>query len=779
MKTIKIMIAASEEMHEEKLEFTNLIEHLNEVLEPRGVELKRIKWNPETDGSIEEYKTKLNDCEMCLTLYWRDLAGNSEQELDTAYQELKDGNNPRNLYVFFKEPTEDLTEALRDFKANFVTKYGHFFCKFENVDTMNLHFILQFEAYQNHLQSKDDQLVKVTSGKVKVANKEFVNLDNVPFAALNKDYQWLKKELLEFDIQVAEVRKRHKADPDNEDIEDELMAIKSKRKKLADEFEKYQTHLYDIALNFAKTAGEKYSERMRKARELFELGDVIGADQILNMEEMKRDRQRESEQKKAHEENLEILMNEFLDKTKTVMTNTLFPIPERFRIASEAYEEAISIAKDIRLDNEKLANILFDYAYLNTDFKRMHEAVQLYQEALRIYRQLAASNPDGYMPDVASTLNNLALLQDDLGRYGEAEENYQEALRIYRQLAASNPDGYMPDVASTLNNLALLQDDLSRYGEAEENYQDALQIYHQLASSNPDDYMPDVAMTLNNLANLQSDLNRFSDAEKNYMETLRIRRQLAESSPDAYMPGVAMTLNNFATLQSDLERYSEAEENYHEALRIRRQLAESNPDAYMPDVATTLNNLATLNSNLGRYDDAEKNYLEALRIRRQLAKSNPDAYMSGVAIILNNLANQQRELDCFSEAEENYLEALRIRRQLAESNPDAYMPDVASTLNNLANLQDDLGRYDDAEKNYQEALRIRRKFAESNPNAYMPDVALTLWNLSCLKSGQEKFKEERETWIEALEVYEWLEQNGKRSYVEEIRQIKRFIRELK
>ena len=84
------MIAASEEMHEEKLEFTNLIEHLNEVLEPRGIELKRIKWNPETDGSLEEYKSKLKDCEMCLTLYWRELAGNSEQELDAAYQELKE-----------------------------------------------------------------------------------------------------------------------------------------------------------------------------------------------------------------------------------------------------------------------------------------------------------------------------------------------------------------------------------------------------------------------------------------------------------------------------------------------------------------------------------------------------------------------------------------------------------------------------------------------------------------------------------------------------------------
>ena len=528
------MIAASEEMHEEKLEFTHLIEHLNEVLEPRGIELRRIKWNPDTDGSIEEYKSKLKDCEMCLTLYWRDLAGNSRQELDTAYQELKGGNNPHNLYVFFKEPTADLTEALRDFKANFVTKYGHFFCKFENVDTMNLHFILQFEAYQNRLRSNDDKLVKVAGGKVTVADKEFVTLNNVPFAALNKEYQRLQKELLELDIQVVEVRKRHKADPDNEDIEDELMATKSKRKKLADEFEKYQTHLYDIALNFAKTAGEKYSERMRKARELFELGDAIGADQILNMEEMKRDRQHESEQKKVHEENLEILMNEFLDKTKTVMTNTLFSIPERFSIACEAYEEAKSIAREIYLDEEKLANILFDYAYLKADFTRMHEAVQLYVEALQIYRQLAESNPDAYMPRVALTLNNLANLQSDLGRYVEGEKNYVEALQIYRQLAESNPDAYMPRVAMTLNNLANLQRALGRYVEAEENYVEALRIRRQLAKSNPDAYMPRVAMTLWNLACLKSKQKKYEEEKEIWIEALKVHEWLEQHCERSY-----------------------------------------------------------------------------------------------------------------------------------------------------------------------------------------------------------------------------------------------------
>lgn len=59
MKTIKIMIAASEEMHDEMLEFSNLIEHLNEVLEPRGIELKRVKWNPETYASIEKGSNRL------------------------------------------------------------------------------------------------------------------------------------------------------------------------------------------------------------------------------------------------------------------------------------------------------------------------------------------------------------------------------------------------------------------------------------------------------------------------------------------------------------------------------------------------------------------------------------------------------------------------------------------------------------------------------------------------------------------------------------------------
>ena len=249
MKTIKVMIAASQEMHDEELKFTSLIKHLNKALAPRGIELKRVKWDPEVDGTINDYLVKLQKCEMCLTLYWKQLADNSEKVLQTAYDELKSGNNPRKIYVFFKEPSDDISESLKDFKENFVTNYGHFFCRFENADTINLHFILQFEAYQNTLGT---DFVKISDGKVMIGDKEFANLDNIPFASMNKEYHRLQSELMQLDLRITELRQLFRANPENEDLEDKLITAKSDRKKLADEFANYQQHLYDVALNFAK-----------------------------------------------------------------------------------------------------------------------------------------------------------------------------------------------------------------------------------------------------------------------------------------------------------------------------------------------------------------------------------------------------------------------------------------------------------------------------------------------------------------------------------------------
>ena len=491
MKTIKIMIAASEEMHDEKVQFQSLINQLNEALASRGIELKRIKWDPEADGSVEEFKAKLKECEMCLTLYWRELSVNAEQELDTAYQELKDGNNPRNLYVFFKEPSDELTESLRDFKASFVNKYGHFFCKFENVDTLNLHFVLQFEKSQNRLQ---DNLVEVKGGMVSVNGNNVADLSKIPFAAMNKEYQRLQQELLDLSTQLTQVSVRYAANPSDADLLGQLSELGARRKETEQAFEQYQRHLYDIALSFAQLSGEHYTERMVRARELFEMGNAAEADRILNFQQMKSEAAREMALHRQHGKNLELKIEEFLLKVKTVMGNDELSIPDRFAEACEVYEETLRIAKEIRYDEERLTKILFDYAYLLQKFNRMYRAVEYYVEALKMYRQLSQDHPDAYLPYVAKTLNNLAALQADLHRYDEAEQNYVEALKIYRRLSHDHPDAYLPYVAGTLNNLAILQADLHRYEEAESLIKAALDVCLQLESIYPGMYEERIGM---------------------------------------------------------------------------------------------------------------------------------------------------------------------------------------------------------------------------------------------------------------------------------------------
>ena len=54
------------------------------------------------------------------------------------------------------------------------------------------------------------------------------------------------------------------------------------------------------------------------------------------------------------------------------------------------------------------------------------------------------------------TLNNLAILHSDKNEFPLALEKYEEALNIYRELATKNTSTYLHNVAMTLNNLANL-----------------------------------------------------------------------------------------------------------------------------------------------------------------------------------------------------------------------------------------------------------------------------------------------------------------------------------
>lgn len=741
MKTIRIMIAASQEMHDENLRFSELIMNLNEVLEPRGIELERIKWNPETDGSIDEFKSKLDGCEMCLTLYWRDLAGNSAQELDTAYQELKDGNNPRKLYVFFKEPSEDIAETLKDFKANFVTNYGHFFCKFENVDTMNLHFILQFEAYQN--QPQQDKLIQVIDEKVMVADKEFVNLNNIPFASMNEEYKRLQKELAEIDKRVSEIRSRFKADPDNEDIEDELMAVKIERKKIADEFGSYQKHLYDIALAFAKQSGERYSERMRKAREQFEMGNAIEADQILNMEEMKREAQQELKQFHQYNLNLEIKIEEFRLKADTVMANALLPVSDRFTEACEAFDEAVEIARQIHWDKNRFLVLLFDYARFLMCYEKHDDSIIYLKEALTIIRDSKDSkqNEDDLVA-LSRVLNNLGLAHRELFMYDDSLKEFEKSIEICRALMKIDPD-YIFDIINSLHSIAGLFCEKKMYDTAEEKALELLELCKEL--ENGGDCLAD---GLNLIGMIHEGQGDYDKAFHDYQQAKNIRIELAKTNPSEYLPKLANTINNLADLYTSLESYDEARANYEEALSIRENLAEENPIAYSKDIVQTIANIARLDSATHSYLESIEGYYKALRILENFKKQGFAVHREllnvyyGIAFSCYKMGKYESALLYFNYCKEEYRGILQ--------NTDSYFGDLIEVISHMACIYEATNEYEKAIREYKEAKCLCDKHLQKNTEEYLKTVVLLCKNIGVQYDNLEMYENALEYYEESL-----------------------------
>ncbi|MFB7675809.1 tetratricopeptide repeat protein [Kitasatospora purpeofusca] len=158
------------------------------------------------------------------------------------------------------------------------------------------------------------------------------------------------------------------------------------------------------------------------------------------------------------------------------------------------------------------------------------------------YRTLAATDPDTYLPDLATSLNNLSVRLGEVGRRAEGLAAVEEAVAIRRTLAEANPDAYLPDLAGTLNNLSIDLGGAGRRAEGLAAGQEAVGHYRTLAQANPDAHLPDLAMSLNNLSNRLGEVGRRAEALAAVEEAVAIRRTLAQANPDLFGPDLQRSL---------------------------------------------------------------------------------------------------------------------------------------------------------------------------------------------------------------------------------------------
>lgn len=276
IQTVRIFLSIDKTLEQERLELTDLVENLNHSLESRNANILMLAWDNSANNN-KDFDEEISKTDLCLNLYYTNFNNKTQAELESAYQALCEGKNPKKIYVYFKDG-DTVPEKLQEFRDSFPTKYGHFYCSFSNIDTLKADFLLQFMEYQSK-NLCGSKMLEVNNGKVTLDGKEYVDLKNVPFAGNNEEYNLLLKSIKKTKKLLAIT------DEDDEEYADYAAELQQLNEKLS----KMENSLWDTALMITRLSTTKCSERLKRAMDLFTAGDNKGAQAVLNEEEIERD----------------------------------------------------------------------------------------------------------------------------------------------------------------------------------------------------------------------------------------------------------------------------------------------------------------------------------------------------------------------------------------------------------------------------------------------------------------------------------------------------------
>ncbi|MBY8871612.1 tetratricopeptide repeat protein [Micromonospora sp. PLK6-60] len=313
---------------------------------------------------------------------------------------------------------------------------------------------------------------------------------------------------------------------------------------------------------------------------------------------------------------------------------------------------------------------------------RREEALAATTESVRLRRRLVEAEPGAFLPDYATSLNNLAAQLMKLGRHAEAASAIEELVRIRRRLAESNPAAHEPGLGNALHNLGRVHSALRRRTDALDATTAAVRIRRRLAAAEPAAFEPDLASSLNNLAAHLMIVGRTDEALGAAEECVRIRRRLSRGDPAAFEVALASGLSNLDVAFDRAGRPAEAERASSEALAAWRRVAARNPGAHLPDLAVALSNHSTHLVARGRRRKALAFLRESVEIRRRVVATNPAVYGPGLALALMNLGLVAAEAGRRAEALASSAEAVERYRALDEAGRDS--PEAAQAVRSFA-----------------------------------------------------------------------------------------------
>ena len=177
------------------------------------------------------------------------------------------------------------------------------------------------------------------------------------------------------------------------------------------------------------------------------------------------------------------------------------------------------------------------------------------ERAVRIHRALSDLD-EAFLPELSNSLHHRARSLIAEGLHDAACNEIDEAVRIRRRLAETNPDRFKPLLAQSLNNQSEAQAQLQRPDEALATIEEAVAIHRELMSRHADRFAADFAESLHNLAVRLNAVGRPTDAMTYVEEGLEIVRQILTRSPGTEPRAGGALLRDYWYLRSVLDSTS-------------------------------------------------------------------------------------------------------------------------------------------------------------------------------------------------------------------------------
>lgn len=595
MKTIKIFLASSEELTEDRNAFGNLVRRLDKIYEKRGIRIELFEWE-DYDAAYndrrkqDEYNDQIRGSDMFLALFHTKAGKFTIEEFNVATEEFKKHASPK-VYTYCKDlqAGEQESPELAGFKRKLFEEMGHYWSRYNNRDSMQLHFVMQLQLVET---SGMIEKLRLEDGTVILEGMPIAKIDNLQFAAGNEAYQKMSAELAALPEKIEKARQRVDKFPYDEDLIDDLQQKLNRYNKLKDEFSQIQKSLFETAQRIAAMQQEQVSDILRRAIEAFEDGNLERANTLLD------EIAHEAEHHMAQLEQQRSLVHQdieaFMLQAKTVMADTSIPINDRINKTVAIYTKAADWAEKSALHYEKYDTLLDDYLKFLIDYALYDKVEEINLHLLSMREELYGSNH----PYTANSYNNLGLVYNLIDDFDKALCFFLKAKQIWVEQYGN----YNRYVAFSYSNIGGVYNQLGEYKKALDSYSIGLDIFEAIFGKNH----PYVATIYGKIGAVYYNLDDYTNAKKFFIKGLQIRENaLGETHIDT-----ASSYYQIGVLLNESNEYQDSLHFSFKALSIQvKQLGE-----YHPVTASTYNLIGLIYKNKGDYSRAMEYLMKALDI---------------------------------------------------------------------------------------------------------------------------------------------------------------------